>query len=152
MTKTWDISELTELPKVVKEIVEILASTNNSAAAVMALYGDLGAGKTTFTQELGKQLGVSETVTSPTFVVMKHYQTDRLERFTDLIHIDAYRIESIDEMRVLGFADLLKQKGTIICIEWADKISDLLPQDTFHLRFEHQSEGRRLSLNNDHAE
>ncbi|MEM9337069.1 MAG: tRNA (adenosine(37)-N6)-threonylcarbamoyltransferase complex ATPase subunit type 1 TsaE, partial [Patescibacteria group bacterium] len=107
------------------------------------LHGDLGAGKTTFTQQLAAVLGVSETVTSPTFVVMKHYNTEH-EQISQLTHIDAYRIEDVDEMRVLRFPELLSEKGTIMCIEWAERIEPLLPATTIHLTFTIGDNDQRL--------
>lgn len=98
-------------------------------AAVIGLSGDLGVGKTTFVQTLAEVLGVGESVTSPTFTIMKRYTTaDGV--FPTLVHIDAYRVESIDEMRVLGFETLLAERGTLVCIEWPERIEPLLPQYT----------------------
>ena len=119
---------------------------DGGGAAVIALSGDLGAGKTTFVQALARTLGIEETVTSPTFVIMKQYQTTA-ERFSELIHIDAYRIEDLDEMRVLGFDRLLEKNRAMICIEWAEKIADLLPESTTTLSFEiTDEEKRRVSI------
>lgn len=104
-------------------------------ATVLALHGDLGAGKTTFTQSLAPLLGVAEYVTSPTFVVMRIYPTSASGTFSKLVHIDAYRIESLDEIRVIGFADLLRDPTNLICIEWAGKVEDALPKDALYITF-----------------
>ena len=104
-------------------------------ATVVGLYGDLGAGKTTFTQAVAKALGISETVNSPTFLIMKSYPLpSTLYRL--LIHIDAYRLKSSDELRKLRFDELLADPQNLILIEWADKVADLLPQDHQKLYFE----------------
>lgn len=129
-----------ELKAIVTEVLDVLSAV--SGATVLALHGDLGAGKTTFVQTLARTLGVTEAVTSPTFVVMKFYGIES-PRFTSLIHIDAYRIETNDEMRPLGFAELLQQPHTLICIEWAEKIADLLPPETLHLTFALQADHTR---------
>lgn len=100
-----------------------------NGAAILALHGDLGAGKTTLVQMLAKSLGVMEEVTSPTFVIMKSYETKSVHNIDQLVHIDAYRIEESDEMRVLGFEGLLQTPNTLVCIEWAENIKDLLPKN-----------------------
>ena len=140
--KIWDITELSALEKATGEILETSAVAKGDGATVLALHGDLGTGKTTFTQTLARALGVMETVNSPTFVIMKKYPIEG--DYQTLVHIDAYRVESIDEMTVLGFANLLEEKDTIICIEWAERIADLLPADSIHLSFELVGEKRLL--------
>ncbi len=136
---------MTELEDLKPVVSAILADINSpKKAVVLALSGDLGAGKTTFTQELARQLGVTAVVTSPTFVIMKSYDTTNVA-FQQLIHIDAYRIEEIDEMRVLGFEQILTQKATIICIEWAERISSLLPAETINLAFTMSGEARIIT-------
>lgn len=143
--KTWKIDTKEELAEAAKMALTEF-NDNLSSAAVLALHGELGAGKTAFVQELGKLLGVKETITSPTFVIMKRYQTAH-DSFKNLVHIDAYRLDSVDEMRVLGFKPLLGEKDTIICIEWAERIAELMPEDALHLRFSLEGEKRTLILN-----
>lgn len=100
------------------------------AAAVVALHGELGAGKTTFVQMLAKAIGVTESVTSPTFVVMKQYPLETAKKtIEELVHIDAYRIEDESEMTPLHFEELLKTPGLLVCIEWAENIKNLLPKN-----------------------
>lgn len=131
-TLTYDITSVDDLAIAGEALLERARSTAVAVpgeAVVLALSGDLGAGKTTLVQLLAKVLGVTETVTSPTFVVMKQYETMNVT-FTELVHIDAYRIEDIDEMRPLGFTALLAQSGLLMCIEWAERIESLLPAHT----------------------
>ena len=98
------ITEPSELKGVVDTVMrEVMQRKDGGGATVLALHGELGAGKTTFTQTLARTLGVTDAVTSPTFVIMKLYELQH-QSFETLIHIDAYRIEHSDEMRVLGFA------------------------------------------------
>lgn len=129
------IYDITTTPDLAVAIEALLARAESiktqfpNEAMVLALSGDLGAGKTTLVQLLARELGVTDTVTSPTFVVMKQYETTSL-MFTELVHIDAYRIEEVDEMRPLGFAALLAQAQTLVCIEWAERITELLPSHT----------------------
>lgn len=98
-------------------------------ATVVGLYGDLGAGKTTFTKALAKVLGVEGTVTSPTFVLEKIY-TLTGQRFSHLIHIDAYRLEGSVELKQLGWDTIVSDPENLIIVEWADKVEDILPEDT----------------------
>ena len=108
---------------------------DNKQATVVGLYGNLGSGKTTFTQCVAEILGVEEHLTSPTFVIMKRFKIKDL-RFKDLIHIDAYRLKSGDELRKLGFEELLRDPKNLILIEWADLVADILPKDHIKLYFE----------------
>ncbi|MEZ4200481.1 MAG: tRNA (adenosine(37)-N6)-threonylcarbamoyltransferase complex ATPase subunit type 1 TsaE [Candidatus Paceibacterota bacterium] len=140
----WQVNDLTHMPAVVDAVLTGLNEIKTDGATVLALHGDLGAGKTTFVQLLARQLGVEETVTSPTFVVMKQYETTH--DFSNLIHIDAYRIETEEEMRVLGFEGLLQSPQTLICIEWAERIKNLLPTHTHHLTFTPDGETRTVTL------
>lgn len=110
-------------------------STTKSTATVLALHGELGAGKTAFTQALAQLFGVANPVTSPTFVIMRLYQITMHGFFIKLVHIDAYRIESLDEMETIGFADLVRDPTNVICVEWADKIAAAIPADAFHITF-----------------
>lgn len=131
--KTWTTKAPEEQQTVIEEI---LGSLNNQAiegALVLALHGQLGAGKTTFVQNLARVLGVEEVVTSPTFVIQKNYQLPNEKG--KLMHIDAYRIEQIDELKVLGFEALLTENNTIICIEWAERVVDILPPTTVNIYF-----------------
>lgn len=97
-------------------------------AAIVTLTGDLGAGKTTFTQQLAKHLGVTEPVVSPTFGIMKGYELDDNKYFDRLIHIDAYRIEDMSEVGPLRFTELFKETRTLICLEWPEKIAGIVPE------------------------
>lgn len=142
--KSWTISTLPELELIATEIADTLAKHQSESAIVLALHGNLGAGKTTFVQLLAKQLGITETVTSPTFVIMKRYHGEDSAK-PGLVHIDAYRIETVDEMRVLGFERLLNEKHTIICIEWAERVESLLPTNTKHLTLELTDDVRTIT-------
>src|SRR5690606_17960542 len=96
-------------------------------------------------QALAGTLGVTEAVTSPTFVIMKRYPLGAGQPFSKLIHIDAYRLESPEELAVLGFQDELNDPRNLICIEWAEKVGDLLPPEALRLRFDLDGERRTVS-------
>ena len=97
--------------------------------AILALHGDLGAGKTCFVQGLAQAMGIARPITSPTFTLVQEYRGSRR-----LVHIDLYRIGSPDELLHLGFEEYLHQDG-VVAIEWAERAGDLLPPDTRHLYF-----------------
>lgn len=138
------IYELDELGAVVTDIIMMATERPKDRAVVLALQGDLGAGKTTFVQELARQLGVTDTVTSPTFAIMKQYQTTHTE-FSDLVHIDAYRIETLDELGPLRFAEVLVQPNTLMCIEWPERISTALPLDHVLISITIDDRNRRIA-------
>ena len=95
-------------------------------ARIITLSGDLGAGKTTFTQAFARELGVKEIVTSPTFIVYKVYDLPEHVAFERLVHVDAYRLESAEELRTHGFDALLQDIENIVIIEWPEKVPGLL--------------------------
>jgi tRNA threonylcarbamoyladenosine biosynthesis protein TsaE len=112
-------------------------------AFVLALSGDLGSGKTTFTKALAASLGVLEDeVTSPTFVIMKNYELEGM-KFDRLIHIDAYRLEKREEIERIGFNDLLLDKGNLVLIEWPENIGDALPKNAHKISFKFIDENTR---------
>ena len=96
---------------------------------VIALNGDLGAGKTLFTQGLAAGLGIKDHVNSPTFTIMQIYEGGRLP----LYHFDVYRIEDPDEMAETGLDDYIYGDGVTV-IEWADYIDELMPEDHIKIR------------------
>lgn len=116
---------------------EVLAGISRAShAMVIALSGDLGAGKTTFTQEVAKVLGVEEHVVSPTFVIQKIYALKE-QKFDRLIHIDAYRLESARELEHLGWHDLCADPGNLILIEWPERVTELIPADAVRIALSH---------------
>lgn len=106
---------------------------------VLTLEGDLGAGKTTFTKGIGKGLGVTKVVNSPTFTIIKEYEGN-----IPLYHMDAYRLEESDED--LGFGEYFEGEGVTV-VEWAKFIHDMLPNELLRVEIYHQRESeRRLIL------
>ena len=94
---------------------------------VLALHGNLGAGKTTFVRGLARAWGIQEAITSPTFNLYTIYKGDR-----QLIHLDAYRLGSGADLDALMIEDFL-QPPWCFAVEWPERIPDALPQDTWHL-------------------
>ena len=93
---------------------------------VFTLTGDLGVGKTVFTQGLAKGLGIEEPVNSPTFTIVQVYEEGRLPFY----HFDVYRIGDVEEMEEVGFDDYVMGEGVSL-IEWADLIEEILPAETY---------------------
>lgn len=102
-------------------------STKESSATVVGLYGDLGAGKTTFTKAIAEVFKIDETITSPTFVIEKIYELVD-QKFSHLIHIDAYRLEIEDELVSLGWKEIISNPKNIIFVEWPEKVSGIMPE------------------------
>lgn len=120
----------TDSPEETRELAAALAELARPAD-LLVLVGDLGAGKTAFTQGFGRGLGIDEQITSPTFALVQSY-TGRL----DLYHLDVYRLEQVSEALDLGLSELLDD-GAVTVIEWGDAIAPVLPHDYLevHLRF-----------------
>lgn len=99
---------------------------------IICLSGDLGAGKTVFTKGLAKGLGVKKIVNSPTFVIMKIYPiADKKAKIKKLVHIDAYRLSSADDIKTIGVDEYFGRADTIVVIEWPEKIKKILPKKIF---------------------
>jgi tRNA threonylcarbamoyladenosine biosynthesis protein TsaE len=99
---------------------------------VIVLAGEMGAGKTAFTQGFAQALGVTETVTSPTFTLVQSYPADR---GLTLHHLDVYRLDRMAEVSDLGLEELIDPRSVTV-IEWGDAIVDVLPEDRLEIRFE----------------
>jgi len=106
---------------------------------VVALYGDLGSGKTTFTKGIGKALGVKDFyyINSPSFVLIKEY-----EGRIPLYHIDLYRLQRLQEIKDIGIEEYLGCRGVSV-IEWAEKIKGLIPKSHIAVHFKFKGERKR---------
>ena len=102
---------------------------------VYALNGDLGVGKTVFTQGLAAGLGIDEPVTSPTFTILQNYDGGRLPLF----HFDVYRIGDIEEMDEIGYDDCFFGGGVSL-VEWAEIVEEILPENTVYITIEKDPE------------
>ncbi len=102
-----------------------------SPGKVYTLHGDLGAGKTVFTQGFAKGLGIEEAVNSPTFTILQIYEEGRLPFY----HFDVYRIGCVEEMDEVGYEDYFYGKGVCL-IEWADLIEEILPEQCVEIRID----------------
>jgi len=129
-------------------ISDSVAQTEAIAAALadtlrggecLALHGDLGAGKTQFVRGLVAGLGGNaRSVSSPTFVLLNIYESGRLKVF----HLDAYRVSGADDFESIGFTELLDQRGVVV-VEWADRVTALLPPEVIHVTIRTTDESHR---------
>lgn len=113
---------------------------------LLALSGNLGAGKTFFVQALGKALGIKENINSPTFVLMKVYNIgdDGLRKF---VHVDCYRLNGQEDLFEIGLEDYLIHDNIIVAIEWADKIRNL-PERSINIHIELLKDNtRKITIN-----
>ena len=132
-----------ETQKVAADLaVEILHQKPGQTAVVLALQGDLGAGKTTFLQGFAKALGITEKVNSPTFVLMKRFKISDI-RFKNFYHIDCYRIESEKDLLHLGFKEIISNPQNIVAIEWSERVKKILPKKVVTINFKHGKESER---------
>jgi tRNA threonylcarbamoyladenosine biosynthesis protein TsaE len=116
---------------------------------IICLTGDLGAGKTTFTQGILKGLKIKGPYTSPTFAIIKHYHVaystkhkTKKQLFTDIYHIDAYRISAKDLLE-LGFKDFAGKENSLTIIEWPEKVKKIIPTAAVWINFAWASEKER---------
>jgi tRNA threonylcarbamoyladenosine biosynthesis protein TsaE len=133
---------LQETEEIARDFLEKLSLASYEQATIVGLYGDLGSGKTTFTQFVAKSLGIKENITSPTFVIQKKYDIKH-NFFKKFIHIDAYRFESSKEILVLDWEGISKNPHNFIFIEWPERISEILPNNHMKIFFKFISENER---------
>ncbi|MFN4174861.1 MAG: tRNA (adenosine(37)-N6)-threonylcarbamoyltransferase complex ATPase subunit type 1 TsaE, partial [Parachlamydiaceae bacterium] len=107
--------------------------------SIVCLFGELGAGKTTFIRGLAEGLGIDPgQVSSPTFVYLNIYEGQ-----TPLYHFDLYRLNGVEAFLSMGFDEILFSPG-IKCIEWSERISEILPKEAIKITLSHEREGRKI--------
>ncbi len=142
------VFEIDEIDSVALDLLEtIKTSADSDSATLVALSGELGAGKTTLTQAFAKACGITESVLSPTFVLMRIYKIDEVKSqkifgrvFEHLIHIDAYRIDDEKELLTLGWQEMLKEKNNLILIEWPERAGGIIPKNSINVSLSHKGE------------
>lgn len=118
-------------------------------ATIIALSGDLGAGKTTFVQAIARSLGVEEDVTSPTFVLERTYElkgSPPCGGWKKLVHIDAYRLVSAEELLAIGWEDRVADPGNLILIEWPENVAALIPEGAIRIKFDIKGDERIIEI------
>lgn len=142
----WNPNNLSEFQSATAELLEMVKDRKSAVGATMlCLIGDLGAGKTTMTQTIGKLLGINETITSPTFVIKKIYETTDLD-FKNMVHMDAYRLEGEQNLEVFRLDQDFKNPNNLVIIEWPEIIRDIIPSDAIEIYIEHAGEGRVIEI------
>lgn len=129
-----------ETKQIAKKILE-----NGLNSNCLALEGNLGAGKTQFVKGLAEKLGIKKPITSPTFVLLKPYKTEN-GKFKTLVHIDCYRLTSVEEVLELGLEEFLNDNKNLVVIEWPEKIKNYLPKDTRWIKFEHTKKENQRNI------
>ncbi len=123
-----------------------LSPFNSKASAlVIALKGNLGAGKTTFIQGFLRGLGVKFKITSPTFVIIKNYQLP-ITNYRSAYHIDCYRIKNHKEILDLGFKEIISNPQNIVLIEWPERIAKVLPKKRISILFKYGDKENKREL------
>jgi len=116
--------------------------SNLKSGTVIALFGDLGSGKTTFTQGIGQKLGLKR-ITSPTYTIMREYQIKNHPSIQKLFHVDLYRFKTISRDTLLDLQEIWSDPQNLVVIEWSEKIDKFLPQNTTKVFFEIINENKR---------
>ena len=113
----------------------------------IGLIGELGAGKTAFVKGLAKGLGIKKMITSPTFVLMKVYPVKQ-KTIKHFVHVDAYRIKNAKALTGIGLEDYINSNDSVVVIEWADLVKEILPKKRILINFKHTlSEQRMIKFN-----
>lgn len=127
---------------------KILKNRSRGHAVVIALEGELGAGKTTFVKAFARALGIKSHITSPTFVLMKRYQLPTTN-YQLLFHIDAYRLKNYRDLLPLGVKETIAEPTNIILIEWSERVKPILPKNHIKVHIDHITEKeRRIKITN----
>ena len=109
-------------------------------STVIAFYGKMGAGKTTFIKAVCEELGVDDVITSPTFAIVNEYRSDATGEL--IYHFDFYRIKKLDEVYDMGYEDYF-YSGALCLIEWPELVEELLPGDALNVTIAEQGDGGR---------
>lgn len=124
--ETIKLNSISDLPCAAERLLETI---RERGVSVVALFGPMGAGKTTLVRELASQLGVTDTVTSPTFALINQYADSHGETIN---HFDFYRIDKVSEAYDMGYEEYF-YSGDLCLVEWPEKIEELLPEDTLRV-------------------
>ena len=130
---TLTIDNISDIRRTARQFMQHIGDST-----VLAFYGDMGAGKTTFIKALCEEMGVEDVITSPTFAIVNEYSAAG----QPVYHFDFYRIKSIREVYDMGYEDYF-YSGNLCLIEWPELIDDLLPDDAMRIRIAEQPDGRR---------
>ena len=130
-----EINHISEINNAARQFVDQIGDKT-----VIALYGAMGAGKTTFIKAVCEELGVTETITSPTFAIVNEYKSGDS---SPIYHFDFYRINKLEEVYDFGYEDYF-YNGNLCFIEWPELIESLLPDNCLKLKISEEENGVRL--------
>lgn len=133
-----------ETARLGEELARTLKVTEGRAlgknATTICLYGELGSGKTTFTQGFAKGFGITSRLLSPTYIIVRRYQLKK--PFSFFYHIDLYRIGKEQDLAALGVSEILSDPRSVISVEWAEKLGPLLPKKRIDIHFKGEDDGK----------
>lgn len=139
--ETKSKNETLELARLLGEDI----ARNGTGPFVIALEGELGAGKTTFIRGLAKGLGLARRIVSPTFLMARRYRLrSNPRKFENFYHVDAYRMRTARDLEVTGVAEALRGGKNIVAVEWANLIKRHLPADFIVVKIKHKKENERV--------
>src|SRR3989344_2750651 len=121
---------------------KILSLTAADQVNVVSVEGEMGAGKTTLIQGMGRELGITRNLPSPTFILVRSYELNPAP-WKNLYHVDLYRLKTAGEMRSMDFAELLQDPKNLIVVEWADRAEAVLPRKRVEVTIKIKSETSR---------
>jgi tRNA threonylcarbamoyladenosine biosynthesis protein TsaE len=133
--KTLNLSNIKQLPEIAEQFVSLIPVNS-----IVAFYGEMGSGKTTFIKEICNVLKVVDDPTSPTFAIVNEYNTNDRKK---IYHFDFYRINKISEAFDIGFDEYI-ESGYYCFIEWPEKIEEILPDNVIKVKIEVLGEDKRL--------
>ena len=159
--KTKSPKETQKIASLLAEKIKIKKTANTQRGAlVVAMEGELGAGKTVFTQGFAKALKIKAKIKSPTFVLMKHYPIPdsglRIKKtisnqqltISNFYHLDCYRLKNYKDLLPLGIKEILKEPANIILVEWAERVKPILPRNCIKVHIDHiGSKERKITTN-----
>ncbi len=139
--KTFDKKYITSSAQETQELGQKFAERLKPGDFI-ALFGELGGGKTTFVQGLVRGLGIKRRIISPTFIILREYKIP--DKSSNFYHVDLYRINMEKyEAPELGLDEIIKEKKDIVAVEWAEKMGDLLPKNRWEINFEYIDDNKR---------
>ena len=130
-----EIKSLSEINNAARKFIEQIGGNT-----VFALYGAMGAGKTTFIKAVCEELGVEETITSPTFAIVNEYKDGDGD---SIYHFDFYRINKLEEAFDFGYEDYF-YSGSLCFIEWPELVESILPENSVRIRISETADGSRI--------
>ena len=147
---TYNSNSPKQTQKIAASLAKKMLSTRvplKRGSFVIALEGELGAGKTVFVQGFAKAMGIKSKIKSPTFNLMKHYKITKSNHFKMLYHIDCYRLKDYKDLLLLGIKNILNSQDNIILIEWAERVKPILPKKHVKIHIDHvNSEARKIEI------